>query len=329
MAELAKAKEAAAKQAAEQQRLVEQAKAKDEAAKQAAEQQRLAELAKAKEAAAKQAAEQQRLADLAAAKATKGPAAASKEPPFVNSLRMKFLPFGITTGKRPVLFSIWETRRQDYEAYAAAISGVDTSWKNANYEGQPVGHGDDHPVVYVSWEDAMAFCAWLTKLERDSGSIPQDAEYRLPTDVEWSWAAGIGEKEGEGKTPEEKDMKLADVYQWATAWPPPKGAGNYCGQETKGKFGAMIDRYDDGYATTAPVGRFAANRYGLYDLGGNVWEWCGDYFDGKSDTRELRGGSWNINAPDCLLSSYRNISSESGYRLSDRGFRCVLVWSAR
>ena len=73
---------------------------------------------------------------------------------------------------------------------------------------------------------------------------------------------------------------------------------------------------------TAPVGSFAANRFGLYDLGGNVWEWCEDEY-GNGRGRVLRGASWNRNEFRCLLSSFR-CYDPPGSRVDDFGFRCVL-----
>jgi tRNA A-37 threonylcarbamoyl transferase component Bud32 len=251
----------------------------------------------------------------------------TKDQPFVNSLGMKFVPIGISTDKKPVLFSIWETRVKDYAAYAAANSGVDTSWNNPGFT-----QTDAHPVTCVSWEDADKFCKWITEKERASGKIGRQDTYHLPTDVEWSYAVGIGEREDASKTPKEKHGEIADVYPWGTQWPPPKGAGNYCGQETKGQVAPMIDGYDDGYATTAPVGSFKGqdrNPFGICDLGGNAWEWCESSYDGSSAasaSRVLRGGSWCFGGRDALLSSCRGHGGPGG-RGSSRGFRCVLVVS--
>jgi formylglycine-generating enzyme required for sulfatase activity len=273
-----------------------------------------AKAAKEKEEAEKKVAEQQRLAELARENTAKAPVAVSKEKPFENSLGMKFVPVGIQTGGKTVLFSIWETRRQDYEAYANANRGVNTKWKNPGFE-----QTGEHPVVCVGYEDAVAFCAWLSQRERAAGKIDSGDEYRLPSDEEWSFAVGIGEKEDANATPKEKDLKIKDVWPWGTRWPPPEGAGNYDSYTSR----ITVDGYD----RTSPVGKFQKNTHGLYDLGGNVWECCGSYFDGSSGTRVLRGGSWYDDDDRVyLLSSCRGLYYP-GRRSRNFGFRCVLVSS--
>ena len=231
-----------------------------------------------------------------------------------NSLGMRFKPVAGTK----VLFCIWETRVQDYAAYAAANSGVDGRWKDPVWAGKPVTPGPTHPVVEVSWDDAKAFCQWLTEKERKDSKLSAGEEYRLPTDAEWSWAVGIGDREGSG-TPKEKDGKLKDVYPWGTQWPPPNKAGNY---RDLGEH--KIAGFHDGYEHTSPVGSFSANGQGLYDLGGNVWEWCEDWYSSGQIARVLRGASWINNSPDYLLSAYR-YSYTPDYRLNNLGFRCVLA----
>ena len=207
-------------------------------------------------------------------------------------------------------FSIWDTRVKDYRAYAEANPGGDQSWKEPGFE-----QTGDHPVVNVSWDDARAFCAWLTKKERAEGRIKVGQKYRLPMDAEWSAAVGL---EGEvGGSPRDKDSKIKGVYPWGTRWPPPRGAGNY--HQSLGV---------DDYENTAPVGSFASNKYDLYDMGGNLWQWCEDWHDGEQKYRVLRGAPWNRIGSVSLLSSYRsyNIPDFRNYSL---GFRCVLVSDAQ
>jgi formylglycine-generating enzyme required for sulfatase activity len=225
--------------------------------------------------------------------------------PFTNTLGMKFVPVAGTD----VQFSMWETRVKDYAAYAAANAEVDESWKKPF--GDEFKQEETHPVVKVNWNDANAFCAWLTKKELAAGKIKAGQKYRLPTDAEWSVAVGLGKEKG--NTPQEKQIGIKGVYPWGKEWPPPKGAGNY-------SKGLNVDKFD--YA--APVGSFAANKLGLHDMGGNVWEWCEDWYDPAYTFRVLRGASWYDYYPDPLLSSNRNVNGPD-YRLNYIGFRCVLV----
>ncbi len=115
-------------------------------------------------------------------------ATASKDRPFVNSLGMKFVPVpiigGPSDGKR-MLFCVWDTRVRDYEVF---VKETGREWSKAS----DVEQGAEHPAVNVSWEDATAFCAWLTEQERKVGRLAVKEVYRLPTDHEWSCAVGSG-----------------------------------------------------------------------------------------------------------------------------------------
>ena len=86
----------------------------------------------------------------------------------------------------------------------------------------------------------------------------------------------------------------------------------------------MIKGYNDGYRRTSPVGSFAANANGLYDMGGNVWQYCEDWFDAKKIGHSLRGASWLNNIRDDLLASCRSYSIPDG-RGAAVGFRCVVA----
>ena len=205
-----------------------------------------------------------------------------------------------------VLFGIWDVRVKDYRSYAEAASGVDAAWKSPGFAQE-----ETHSVVNVSWDDAQGYCKWLTEKERDDGVISADQSYRLPED--WEWSVAVGLNKSRSGTPGNKSMQIKDIYPWGNQWPPPKGAGNY----------ASSLGVDD-FEKTSPVGSFEANRYGLYDMGGNVWQWCEDWYDNEQKYRVLRGGSWYRADPDGLLSSYRNLSTP-GFRYSSGGFRVVLV----
>lgn len=242
------------------------------------------------------------------------PASATKSAPYVNSLGMKFAPVANYPDGKKVLFSIWETRRQDYEFYAENNIDTDSSWKNANSDGIPVGHEKDHPVVMVSWEDAMRFCDWLTKEEIAAGHIGPNDQYRLPTDTEWDLAVGLDGRVSGGN---------ANGYPWGQDFPPQSRTGNFADRTWMDQFGrtTQLEGYRDGYPTTAPVGNYGSNRFGLFDLGGNVAELI-------YDQRVTRGAAWDIANPSLLLSSHR-VEAKSTSRRDSRGFRCVLQVSAR
>jgi serine/threonine protein kinase len=252
---------------------------------------------------------------------------ATNDQPFVNTLGMKFVPVpilgGPTAGQR-VLFSVWDTRVEDYEAF---VKETKREWPKPDFQQAPT-----HPAVMVSWEDAQGFCQWLTAREQAAARLPAGFNYRLPSDHEWSCAVEIGVREDAAKLPSEKNQKVSDVFPWGSTWPPPKGAGNYAGEELQpvlaaGKFGyikGVLNGFRDDFPETAPVGSFPANRFGLFDMGGNVWQWCEDWFDKDRKERVLRGSSWaNSDLNGMLVSDRRRYSQD--FRGGAYGFRCVLA----
>ncbi|WP_287468686.1 formylglycine-generating enzyme family protein [Hydrogenophaga sp.] len=157
------------------------------------------------------------------------------------------------------------------------------SWQNPGFP-----QGDDHPVVNVTWNDAMALARWL--------SAQDGRTYRLPTEAEWEYAcrAGSNRRYQHGNEPE-------GLLR----------AGNTFDQDAAANWPAWRERAlpgRDGHAFTAPVGSFAPNAFGLHDMHGNVWEWVSDWYgedyyarsptndptgpaDGNVKVR--RGGSWH------------------------------------
>ena len=130
-----------------------------------------------------------------------------------------------------------------------------------------------------------------------------------------------------GNRPDEKDRKIKNVDPGGLEWPPPQGAGNFAGEEVKDgdwpfSF-TVIDGYNDGYPRTSPVGSFKANQFGLYDLAGNVDQWCEDPDESDYYTRWLRGGSWTSATPGDLYSSSRH-RERWDHRCDYNGFRCVV-----
>ncbi len=247
------------------------------------------------------------------------PDRAGKENPFENSLGMRFVPVPGTK----VLFCIHETRYRDYAAYAAEHRDADDAWRSQRTEGFTVTErGEEHPVWRVSWEDATAFCEWLSRKEGRT--------YRLPTDEEWSFAAGLGRKERRSSrdTPETLKGRVDDEFPWEGKWPPPPGSGNYSDQSRKAKApydgDPYLEDYDDGFPTTAPVMSYRPNPFGLYDLGGNVREWVEDRFNAAGQLRTTRDSCWRFQSRGALLLSNRD-GREPDYRNHVNGFRVVLA----
>ncbi|MBU1613593.1 SUMF1/EgtB/PvdO family nonheme iron enzyme [Patescibacteria group bacterium] len=174
----------------------------------------------------------------------------------------------------------------------------------------------NHPVIHVSWNDAVAYCDWLS---RTTGQ-----KYRLATEAEWEYAARSGGKNYK--------------YSWGNFGPEGKRGGNIADESLKRVFGSsgILDGYNDGYVYTAPVGFYDPNELGLYDMTGNVWEWCADWYDGKYYNKSpehnptgpssgeypvLRGGSW-YEDPVYVSCASRGGSLPDA-RNNGYGFRCV------
>ncbi len=237
-----------------------------------------------------------------------------------NSLGMKFVSVPAT----PILFSIWETRVQDFETFVRETgydAGTDIfllsragqwkrsghSWRNPDFP-----QTTNSPVVGVTWRDAERFCEWLTARERKRGVLAPNQSYRLPRVTEWIHAAGTA------------------LYPWSDDWPPPPGTGNFAGTELHGSVTnhPIIAAYNDGFAGTAPVGSFKPNALGIFDLGGNAWEFCADGPVGAPNARWMMGGSWENFSQEALSVSNR-ARGDGQNRYSHRGFRCVLVLEGR
>ncbi len=227
-------------------------------------------------------------------------AKAAPSAPFKNTLRMEFVP---VAGSK-VLFGTTEVSMNQMQA-----------WLKEAGKRLPTTHfdsGANDPAVNMSWDDAQAYCAWLTELDHANGLLPATARYRLPTDLEWSLAAGL--KDETGADPAARNRANKTHYPWGT-WPPNPAAANLDAPNIPG--------FKDTYAYTAPVGSSIPNASGIYDLGGNVSEWCEDTWPGLPDEHVVRGGSWIMSSPEALLTSARQHAARTAARF-DLGLRCVV-----
>jgi formylglycine-generating enzyme required for sulfatase activity len=226
---------------------------------------------------------------------------------------------------KPFFIGTKEVTNREFRAFRASHdSGADVHISMA---------GDNNPVANVTWEDAVQFLNWLS---REEGLTPAYKEefgkwvpiypfpdgYRLPTEAEWALALRYA---GSDQAPR---------FNWGNDWPPSEGAGNFADQSALELTPSQIPRYDDGFTSTAPVGRFRANALGIYDVGGNVAEWVNDYYaiptpgqttvqtdpTGPAQGSEyvIRGSSWRDALQGELRLSYRDSGSAAR---DDVGFR--------
>ena len=200
---------------------------------------------------------------------------------------------------KPFAMAAYPVTWAQYRAFLEASDGYDDKrhWKQLKREEQPgtqLRRYDNHPADNVSWHDAMAFCRWLSKHLKQ--------EIRLPTEWELQWAAQSG--------------LPGYAYPWGKDW-----QDNHA------------NTYETGIGRTTAVGCFplGASRQGVYDLAGNVWEWCLNEYDtigniqpGGEKTRSVRGGSWLFYL-DGARADYRYDFYHPFDRNDLCGFRVVLV----
>jgi sulfatase modifying factor 1 len=184
-----------------------------------------------------------------------------------------------------------------------------TPWKGERF----VKEDSDCPAVYVDWDDAMSFCQKLTEKERSSGRLHRGWEYSLPTEAQWEYACRAGTQ-----TP----------YSFGDD------------ADERGRYAWFSDNaYVIGEKYAHEVGKKLPNAWGLYDMHGNVWEWCRDWYTQKlpggtnpevtsrGSLRVRRGGCWRLSAGYCRSACrFRNSPS---YRNFNLGFRLALVPSSQ
>ena len=259
--------------------------------------------------------------------------------PWENHLGMRFEPL---PGAGHILVSAWETRVRDFTPFVREtgremLGGV-LSLRRGSWDGR--GHswnrpgfetGDRFPAVGVSHEDAVAFCEWLTASGRKHGYLTGDARYRLPTDLEWSLAAGLIEHPH--LPPVLRALQGGRAHLWGREWPPPAHGGNFPGRllrESGDQETGIMSAYVDGFAHAAPAGRFAPFRL-LHDLGGNAREWCADKPSAHHAGEEflVRGAGWAFgpNQPTHRWDAFNLLTREAlpaNHRATNIGFRPVL-----
>ena len=181
-----------------------------------------------------------------------------------------------------------------------------TPWKDEDEDEDEEPQGDNYPAVSISWDDATEFCAKLTALEHKSGKLPANQTYRLPTEAEWEYACRAG---------------TTTAYSFGDK------------QSSLGEYAWYDDNSD---SELHEVATKKPNPWGLFDMHGNVWEWCEDWHEdslsGGNDpkgpstgsTRVIRDGDWSCSASSCRSASRRG-SFNLSYRSSFSGFRIVRV----
>ncbi len=197
-----------------------------------------------------------------------------------------------------------------YEVSNGQFRRYDAAHDSTNVVGRDMDL-DEQPAVWVSWEDARNYCGWLNR--HYGALVPPGVLFRLPAEREWESYARCGDQR---------------VYPWGSRWPPPNDY-NYRGTEGSGFIYALFQRekfirgHADGYIVSAPVAKSGANPWGLYGVGGNVWEWCADWADAEQTQRAIRGGAWN-NEQEATLRVAHRAGAVPDWKNECIGFRVVI-----
>jgi formylglycine-generating enzyme required for sulfatase activity len=231
--------------------------------------------------------------------------------------------------KRPYYLGVYEVTNEQFRAFRSS--------HKAGFVGQHSLDLDRQPAINIPWRDAAAFCNWLSQQEglpaayqEKDGTLvavkPLNTGYRLPTEAEWEWAA---RRDGAGSLRR---------YPWGNSLPIPPGAGNFADRSARLIVQDVLPDYEDPYPASAPVGKFAVNPLGLFDMGGNAAEWTQDYYEISADLKEpaidptgptegkshvIRGSSWRQSSLTDLRLSARDFGDggrpDVGFRVARYG----------
>ncbi len=170
-------------------------------------------------------------------------------------------------GTKGVLVSEYETRVHDYQIYLDAMK---REWdRKPAFEIKPT-----HPIMNVSWKDAMDFCAWLTERERASKLIPAGASFPSSHRCGMERRSRFAGRR-RGDSPAAKNLRNTFDFPWGRdQWPPPVLSANPSMPPTCARLSRRLQQH------CAPVGSFTPNTFQLYDIAGNVAEWCSDAWPG-------------------------------------------------
>ncbi|MGI6301333.1 MAG: SUMF1/EgtB/PvdO family nonheme iron enzyme [Verrucomicrobiota bacterium] len=234
---------------------------------------------------------------------------------------------GYWLGKYEVTNGDWNRFLRESSYDGAADADSDYMRHHRDWS-QYASTGDSYPIVCVSWKNAVAYCEWLTQRERGAGRLPQGYAYRLPTEAEWEYAARGGKNGCSTKYSAWISWCLSSIFRGGKDGRSTK----YSGSDNLGEVG-WYDGNSGG--KTHEVGGKRANELGLYDMSGNVWEWCWDRYGeyssslqrdpvgpGSGSRRVVRGGGWGSSAGYCRV-TFRRDSPVYGYYLL--GFRVALA----
>jgi len=228
--------------------------------------------------------------------------------------------------EQPFLIGEKPVSNQDYRKF-------DSSHDSGSFRGNSL-NGDQQPVVNIGWNQAAAYVNWLSGQDGlepfyiKQGDLyvaasPPTGGYRLPTEAEWAYTA------------RQLDTQSPLRYPWNGDFPPRTVAANFADESARTILPRVLSGYNDSFPVTSPVGYFPPNHRGLYDMGGNVSEWCHDYYSAYTgrlvDSRDplgppegahkvIRGSSWKDASITEMRLSYRAYHREArnnvGFRIA-------------